>query len=97
MVIRLRRVGEVAVWIAELRRQAENGEISWEKFDSFLARAMVARERLTAREKKRALIDKLTGIPNKRWLEFELNREIEEARRLEKPLGILMVDVDHLK
>lgn len=91
------RIDELANWVAELRTRAETGVITWGKFDYLMARAMVARERYGVWKRKHSLVDTLTGIPNKRWFKFELNREIKEAKRLNKPLGVLMLDIDHFK
>ncbi|HEY3344709.1 MAG TPA: diguanylate cyclase [Anaerolineaceae bacterium] len=46
---------------------------------------------------KLALTDELTGLSNRREL-FELGqREVEIAHRFERPLSILMIDIDHFK
>jgi len=44
-----------------------------------------------------ALFDPLTGIANQRALHGFLQRAIAEAKRLERPLGVLMADVDHFR
>ncbi len=41
--------------------------------------------------------DALTGVYNRRYLEEKLWEEINRARRLGEPLGVLMLDVDGLK
>jgi diguanylate cyclase (GGDEF)-like protein len=44
-----------------------------------------------------SLHDPLTGLANRRFLEIELGRSFEEAKRYEQPLSILMLDIDHFK
>lgn len=41
--------------------------------------------------------DPLTGLYNRRHMEESLAREIHRAKRHQKPLGIIMLDVDHFK
>ena len=59
----------------------------------------LALSNLKLREKLRqqAIRDPLTGLFNKRYLQETLEREVERARRAEKPLGLLMLDLDHFK
>lgn len=44
-----------------------------------------------------ALTDTLTGLPNRRYLLGELERELSRSRREQAPLSLLMIDVDSLK
>jgi diguanylate cyclase (GGDEF)-like protein/PAS domain S-box-containing protein len=44
-----------------------------------------------------ARTDELTGLPNRRWLDDELEREIARSRRREFPLSLGLVDLDHFK
>jgi diguanylate cyclase (GGDEF)-like protein len=54
-------------------------------------------------EKERALIkhqaetDRLTGIYNRRYFETSMEAEVQRARRYEKPLSLLLFDVDRFK
>lgn len=43
------------------------------------------------------IIDGLTGVHNKRYLMESLEREIPRARRHERPLSLIMFDIDHFK
>lgn len=54
-------------------------------------------ERAEARNQELASRDDLTGVPNRRELLRELKSRIKEARRLQSPLSILMLDIDHFK
>lgn len=44
-----------------------------------------------------AIIDPLTGLFNRRYLEETFEREIYRAKRRNAPIGIIMVDLDHFK
>jgi diguanylate cyclase (GGDEF)-like protein/PAS domain S-box-containing protein len=41
--------------------------------------------------------DPLTGLFNRRYMEESLTRELRRAERQGKPVGIIMVDIDHFK
>lgn len=41
--------------------------------------------------------DGLTGLANRRWLDLQLQREVERARRFGHALSVVMVDIDHFK
>lgn len=44
-----------------------------------------------------AVTDPLTGLWNFRYLSMSLSREIERATRFDRPLAVLMLDIDHFK
>jgi len=43
-----------------------------------------------------ALLDELTGLPNRRFLEGTLHANLEELRRYGRGFGVLFVDVDNM-
>ncbi len=43
------------------------------------------------------IVDGLTGVNNKRFLMESLEREIPRARRHQRPLSLVMFDIDHFK
>jgi diguanylate cyclase (GGDEF)-like protein/PAS domain S-box-containing protein len=47
--------------------------------------------------KKLALIDSLTGLPNRRHFEAQLHSRLEEWRRNRLVFGLLFIDIDHFK
>ena len=47
--------------------------------------------------RKLALIDSLTGIPNRRHFEAQLHSRLEELRRTGVAFGLLFTDIDHFK
>lgn len=50
-----------------------------------------------ARTKRLASTDGLTGLYNRRVFQERLQEEIERANRYERPLSLLMIDIDHFK
>jgi diguanylate cyclase len=46
---------------------------------------------------KLAMQDDLTGLANRRQLDIALPHEIGRARRNGRPLGLIMIDIDHFK
>lgn len=53
--------------------------------------------RALATARDQALRDGLTGAYNRRFLDEVLPKEVEQARRREAPLAVLMLDIDHFK
>jgi diguanylate cyclase (GGDEF)-like protein len=43
------------------------------------------------------ILDPLTGVHNRRYLDDYLEREVERARRHGRPLSVLLADIDHFK
>jgi diguanylate cyclase (GGDEF)-like protein/PAS domain S-box-containing protein len=46
---------------------------------------------------KLALLDNLTHVANRHYLERELHARFEEMKRVNVPFGILFIDIDHFK
>ncbi len=44
-----------------------------------------------------ALVDDLTGLPNRRHLDIQLDRRLAELNRFGWPFGVLMIDLDNFK
>lgn len=57
----------------------------------------IANLKLREMLKNQSIRDPLTGLFNRRYMEESLEREIRRAERIEQPLGIIMLDVDHFK
>ncbi len=53
--------------------------------------------RLQREYKRNAMVDALTGLYNRRWLEDALPRFVNRFSRNQQPLTLLMLDVDHFK
>src|SRR3989338_2150289 len=52
-------------------------------------------EKMNSTLERHSTIDDMTGLINRIHLEFEIEREIERARRYHRPLSGLMVDIDN--
>ncbi len=76
---------------------ALNGEVKGavEVFSSNSAKAHIL-ERLAEMERN-ALLDTLTGLANRRYMEMQLRSRLEDFRRNKWLFGVLFVDVDHFK
>lgn len=46
---------------------------------------------------RQAAYDSLTGLPNRRAFDRQINAECKRARRFGEPLSVLLLDVDHFK
>jgi diguanylate cyclase (GGDEF)-like protein len=57
----------------------------------------VANLRLREALRNQSIIDSLTGLFNRRYLEQTLERECRRAVRAGRPLAVIMLDVDHFK
>lgn len=52
---------------------------------------------LQATLRAQAIRDPLTGLFNRRYMEETLTRELRRAVRFKRPLGVVMLDIDHFK
>ena len=59
--------------------------------------AALANAALYEQSQRLAATDPLTGLYNRRSLEQLLDRELDKARRLRYPVGVLVIDVDEFK
>jgi diguanylate cyclase (GGDEF)-like protein len=57
----------------------------------------LANLKLRERLQEMSVRDPLTGLYNRRYMQETLEREIKRALRDSKPIGIIMLDVDHFK
>ncbi|MCM2359630.1 MAG: diguanylate cyclase [Geobacteraceae bacterium] len=57
----------------------------------------ISNARLYEETKSSSLHDPLTGLANRRFLEVQLEKCIESARRYDRPLSVIMLDIDHFK
>ncbi len=57
----------------------------------------LANLKLRERLQEMSVRDPLTGLYNRRYMQETLEREIKRAHRDSKPIGIIMLDVDHFK
>src|SRR3989441_13233438 len=60
------------------------------------AEALV-RTRLYAQAERLATTDGLTGLLNRRTFNAQLNGRLREAERYQRPLSLVLIDIDHFK
>ncbi|HEX2031795.1 MAG TPA: diguanylate cyclase [Actinomycetota bacterium] len=67
--------------------------------ESLAAQAAVAIENVLLHEEAQRLsvTDSLTGVANRRSLQLTLTREVERAQRFDRPLSLLLLDLDRFK
>jgi diguanylate cyclase (GGDEF)-like protein/PAS domain S-box-containing protein len=70
-----------------------------ETIDSFIAlfAPVVANMRLLELNKKLSIIDPLTGLYNRRFLETFIDKQLAMADRNSQPLSVIMADIDNFK
>jgi diguanylate cyclase (GGDEF)-like protein len=75
------------------------GQQDVETLAAFAAQASVAIENVLLHQETEQLsiTDGLTGLWNRRYLELSLRKEIERASRFNRPLTVLMIDIDRFK
>lgn len=57
----------------------------------------LAKLRLQETLRQQSVRDPLTGLYNRRFMEETLAKELRRAERQAKPMGVIMVDIDHFK
>lgn len=58
---------------------------------------LMSKERVDAEHVQQALIDALTGVPNRKALVEQLHRTLAQAAREQRPVAVLMLDIDRFK
>ena len=62
-----------------------------------LGMVVMTKERADERNRTLALVDELTGLPNRRYAQQTLLQHLAQAQRAQRPLSLLMLDIDHFK
>lgn len=57
----------------------------------------MSRDKLDASNRRLATTDALTGVANRRFIIFALDRDVARAKRTHKPLALMVLDIDHFK
>lgn len=58
---------------------------------------VMTKERADARNRALALQDELTGLHNRRYIQQTLVQAVAQSLRYQRPLAVLMLDIDHFK
>ena len=98
-VIALNEYGECGEWAADLERGASDF-LTLPCNDIELkakARARLRVKRRLKQLKAEALVDELTGIYNRRFMETHVVAQLGEAQRYHHPFSFMILDIDHFK
>ena len=90
-------VGVLALYDRVDGKPFDEGDV--ESLGTLSTQASIAMDNVQLHQEAQRLstTDALTGLWNFRYLSSSLGREIERANRFERPLAVLMLDIDHFK
>jgi diguanylate cyclase (GGDEF)-like protein len=57
----------------------------------------MSRDKLDASNRRLATTDALTGVANRRFIIFALDRDVARAKRTRQPIALMVLDIDHFK
>jgi diguanylate cyclase (GGDEF)-like protein/PAS domain S-box-containing protein len=87
----------VPVWVRVMPLKDENGAIiGGVELFSDLSNESIISERIRELE-RRAMLDRLTGLPNRNHLEPEIDGLLHEVKRYNAQFGVLFCDIDNFK
>jgi diguanylate cyclase (GGDEF)-like protein len=78
------------------QRADSKGKLS-QALNSIVEQLAQSRTELRALEERLAVTDPLTGAFNRRHFEARALEELERANRYERPLALVMIDIDHFR
>jgi diguanylate cyclase (GGDEF)-like protein len=81
---------EVDEWFTESKQQ-------FARSTAYRVALALANLRLRETLRQQSIRDPLTGLFNRRYMEESLERELRRVIRNQRPLGIIMMDIDHFK
>jgi diguanylate cyclase (GGDEF)-like protein len=88
------RIGTLAIFCRRVERTLSDSELEqFEELSRVIGPAL-ENARLFAEARRLADTDYLTGLRNARYFEERLSREIARARRYDRPLGLLVFDLE---
>ncbi len=87
------RLSEMELPSLTARRRAERLTVTVADYLALAIANLQLREHL----QNQAIRDALTGLFNRRYLDETLQRELQHAARHQRPVGVIMLDVDHFK
>lgn len=87
----------IALQNAQLYSAVQTELAERQRAEAALRTQLAEVERLQTQLREQAIRDPLTHLFNRRYLEETLERELLRARREHRPLGVVMMDIDHFK
>jgi diguanylate cyclase (GGDEF)-like protein len=90
-------VGVLALARGERARQFDPVALARVRALADHAGTAIANVRLHEEARRQSVTDSLTGVANVRQLSTTLSREVERASRFDRPLSVLMLDLDNFK
>jgi diguanylate cyclase (GGDEF)-like protein len=87
--------GDLTVSLSGTERRDEIGDMA--QAVQVFKDGLIERNRLQAELERRARIDPLTGVLNRRAFRELLEREVARAQRHGRQLSLAMIDIDHFK
>lgn len=94
-------------WHGELKNRDKEGQEYWleesiipikDEQETITSYISVGIDITAKKELERiSIIDKLTGVFNRRQLDQCIHHEVEKASRYHRPLSLMMIDIDHFK
>lgn len=85
------------IQLRKVRKALEGREKELLEANETMRRNLAEIDQLQAQLQDQANRDPLTGLFNRRFLDMGLNRELARCSRENKPMSLLMIDVDHFK
>jgi len=86
-----------SIALHEMREKLRRGESALQQANEGLTQQLQEINALQVMLKEQANRDALTGLYNRRYLESTMERELGRCRRDGKPLGLMLMDIDHFK
>ena len=96
LVVGAQVTGAIQLTAPELHRMLDGSLEVLQTLSSHAAAAIEA-ARLHSQTEELAQTDGLTGIVNRRRLDADLAAECERAARYQRPIALIMIDVDHFR
>lgn len=90
-------LGAIVLGAGNGKQTFDPDEIALIEMISHSLAASIENARLYSQTEQMAITDSLTGLYNRRGLFQIAEREVERSRRYQRPVSVLMVDLDHFK
>lgn len=86
-----------ALWIAKAGVAEQRRQAALESREQALQHVHQTLLKKNMELRERSMIDDLTGLFNRRYFERSLSYDIERFKRYERPIGVILFDIDRFK